>query len=639
MTSTFATAFNSALLHFLWQGCAAAALLFIALYALRRRSAASRYAACCATLLAMAAMPVVTAMVLSRAPADSPQPLNAVASTEVTVEKLSPPATSTVVARAARAVLAMPAEVSLQVMSAVRRWALPLWSIGVLLFALRFAWGCRQATVFRNSGSAASDEIAATVVRLAARMKIFRPVAALTSVAAASPSVVGWWRPAILLPAATLAGLTPEQLEAVLAHELAHIRRHDYAVNLLQGVVETLLFYHPAVWWVSRRIREERELCCDDLAIACGHDAVCYARALTELEKMRATSISFGPAIAITGQGGPLMYRIQRLLGVTTPQYGPSRLGGAIALLAALAGVSLSLAWAKRPAVPSTLEAAQPSSSAVITPKPTPIRDARAAAASQNQTSATPSQPVTVEVTIDPSGEVTDARVVSGPMEFRKPALHAALERHFDAGPAMRTQQVAIDPAKDLEANPEGEMQRLQRSLEELEQKRDQLISSQEEQRSALEQQMGQLQQRLGQLEQGNSALGWQEGALLGPVERQKIAQELKALIDQKQQLQISDLLSSKITEQFADIIQPGDHLTLKVPKHPELSKEVEVDDHCQVTLPVIQKIEVCGNTLRQVHDRLREEFARHFPVQEIQLGLRRPPGTKHLEYWSVPRP
>ena len=70
------------------------------------------------------------------------------------------------------------------------------------------------------------------------------------------------------VPVSALAGLTPRQVEAILAHELAHIRRHDYVVNLLQTVVETLLFYHPAVWWLSHRIRVERENCCDDLAVS-----------------------------------------------------------------------------------------------------------------------------------------------------------------------------------------------------------------------------------------------------------------------------------------------------------------------------------------------------------------------------------
>jgi beta-lactamase regulating signal transducer with metallopeptidase domain len=80
--------------------------------------------------------------------------------------------------------------------------------------------------------------------------------------------VIGWLKPAILLPVGCMAGMSLLQIEAILAHELAHIRRHDYLVSLFQSVVETLLFYHPAVWWVSSQIRREREHCCDDLAVA-----------------------------------------------------------------------------------------------------------------------------------------------------------------------------------------------------------------------------------------------------------------------------------------------------------------------------------------------------------------------------------
>src|SRR5438034_11106483 len=101
--------------------------------------------------------------------------------------------------------------------------------------------------------------------RLAARLRVSRPVRVLESAIVQVPAVLGWVRPVILLPASALTGLTPLQLDALLAHELAHVRRYDYLVNLIQSVIETLLFYHPAVWWISGRMRQEREHCCDDL--------------------------------------------------------------------------------------------------------------------------------------------------------------------------------------------------------------------------------------------------------------------------------------------------------------------------------------------------------------------------------------
>jgi hypothetical protein len=124
------------------------------------------------------------------------------------------------------------------------------------------------------------------------------------------PTVIGWLRPAILLPTCALTGLTPEQLEAVIAHEVAHIRRHDFLVNLLQTVVETLLFHHPVVWWLSHRIRTEREQCCDDLAVMVCGDALSYARALAQLEQLRAQA----PTPALAASGGSLTSRVRRLV-------------------------------------------------------------------------------------------------------------------------------------------------------------------------------------------------------------------------------------------------------------------------------------------------------------------------------------
>ena len=146
--------------------------------------------------------------------------------------------------------------------------------------------------------------------------------------------MVGWLRPVVLVPAGALAGLPPEQVEALLLHELAHIRRHDYLVNIVQSVVEALLFYHPAVWWVSGHIRCERELCCDDAVIAVNRDAVTYARALSEL----ATATPARMRAVMAATGGSLVHRIARLLGRPRPaphtHHGPGV--AAAAILAAI---------------------------------------------------------------------------------------------------------------------------------------------------------------------------------------------------------------------------------------------------------------------------------------------------------------
>ena len=147
--------------------------------------------------------------------------------------------------------------------------------------------------------------------RTARRLRLARAVEVLQSTLVKTPVVVGYFRPAVLLPLCVVTGLPEAQLELILAHELAHIRRHDYLVNLLQTLVETLFFYHPAVWWLSRQIRNERENCCDDVAMATVGSRADYGRALLAIEELRATST----ALSLASHGGSLLARIRRIAG------------------------------------------------------------------------------------------------------------------------------------------------------------------------------------------------------------------------------------------------------------------------------------------------------------------------------------
>jgi uncharacterized protein (TIGR03435 family) len=151
--------------------------------------------------------------------------------------------------------------------------------------------------------------------KLGAQIRLSRPVPLLVSALVQVPTVVGWLRPVVLVPVGALGGLPAEYLEALLLHELAHIRRHDYLVNMLQSVAEALLFYHPAVWWVSGHIRAERELCCDDVAVSVFGNALTYASALAHLESCRPSRLS----AALAANGGSLADRIARLLGQSRP--------------------------------------------------------------------------------------------------------------------------------------------------------------------------------------------------------------------------------------------------------------------------------------------------------------------------------
>jgi hypothetical protein len=188
----------------------------------------------------------------------------------------------------------------------------------------------------RRSGLARVPACEETLVRLLQALPVSVPVRLYQSALIQVPTVVGWLRPVILLPASAITGLSPDQLELILAHELAHIRRWDYLLNLLQTAVETLLFYHPAVWWVSKRMRVEREHCCDDLAVTAGGNAIRYARALADLEGL----CSQAPALTMAATGGSLFERIARLVG---PPRHLSRASRGLATLLVFSSLSLAL--------------------------------------------------------------------------------------------------------------------------------------------------------------------------------------------------------------------------------------------------------------------------------------------------------
>jgi TonB family protein len=430
-----AHALSAALLDFVWQGLLAAFLLWTALFVLKNRAPRARYLASCVALAVMAILPVATACLVYTAPAVS----HAAAEWSGAVPETM------------RATLPGPAgsgfEWAADWVNRVARLALPVWSFGVLLFSLRLVWASRQISFLRRRAEPAEAALLASVACLRERMRLARPVRVLISAVTDCPSVVGWMRPVLLLPASTVLGLTPQQLEAVLAHEIAHILRYDYLVNMLQTVVETLLFYHPAVWWASARIRHERELCCDDLAVESCGDALGYARALTRLERLRATT----PALALGSTGGPLLYRIQRLAGDAGWQRGPSKLPGILALSLGLVCFALNMPWARGQQQeasvprPETVERAMPDEPGVTID----LGDANLIhrdeveypeAAIQKGVQGT----VVVEATLDAAGVVSDARVLSGPQELRKAALQSVLQWHFAHGEAGSTRRIGI---------------------------------------------------------------------------------------------------------------------------------------------------------------------------------------------------
>jgi TonB family protein len=219
-------------------------------------------------------------------------------------------------------------------------------------------------------------------------------------------------------------------LEAILAHEIGHIKRYDYLVNMLQMLVETLLFYHPAVWWTSKKIRIERELCCDDLAVRFSGNALRYARALTTLEKLRLRA----PGVAMASTGGPLLYRIQRLAGISAKEYGPSRVP--TMLVIALGFVCFALNVPGMQGQDAAGVRVDLGASSVIHRSPVPYPEA---AQKQGITGT-----VQIEVKLDSIGNVADARVLTGPEELRKAALESVLNWHFTSDAARGTRLISI---------------------------------------------------------------------------------------------------------------------------------------------------------------------------------------------------
>ncbi|HTF22798.1 MAG TPA: M56 family metallopeptidase [Candidatus Limnocylindria bacterium] len=288
------------LLHFLWQGAGLAALFAVASAVCR--SAPARYALAVSALVLMMVSPVITFTCLRTQMNPTVQTGAEGASTwaGTSTQNATAPSGSHAPAAASRTEQPM-----------AMLWLVEAWFLGVLLLSLRTAGGLFLIERMRRKEiKPVGGELYERCVALQRRMGLDRVIQYCECHRLDAPAVLGWFRPVVLLPVRALTGLTEEQIEAVIAHELAHIRRLDCFVNLFQIAAETLLFYHPAVWWVSQRIRAERENCCDDEAISLCGDAVNYARALTLMEEWRRA-----PVLMMAANRSPLAERVVRLLG------------------------------------------------------------------------------------------------------------------------------------------------------------------------------------------------------------------------------------------------------------------------------------------------------------------------------------
>ncbi len=323
-------AFGWSLLHFVWEGAMVAGLLAVVLKLLSGRSAEVRYGIACGALVLLTVLPLVTFRYLA---------VTSHAAGRVIMDSAAP---RMPVMRLDGGMSGGADSWVREVASALDRilpWILVGWLAGAILFLGRLNVGL---VVARRMKSLATQAVSAELQRVFGRLKeglgIARPVRLMQSALVQVPTVIGWLRPVVLIPVGCLMGLSPVQIEAIFAHELAHIRRHDYLVSVLQSLVEAVLFYHPAVWWVSKHVRKEREDCCDDLAVRTSGDSLAYAKALSLLEEQRSTY----PAVSLGANGGALVMRIKRLLGYEeAPAF--SQMAGMTLLAVMIAGTALGI--------------------------------------------------------------------------------------------------------------------------------------------------------------------------------------------------------------------------------------------------------------------------------------------------------
>ena len=336
-----------ALIHSLWQDMAVAALT-AALMALCRRPS-TRYVIGTGALAVMLAVPVAMFFLLKSpatlAPAfffansSAPASIPFLADLGASVAPEHSPAAATVTGK----ITAIASESSIHFFSSwdILPWLVGAWLLGVTILSLRFAGGFLLLEHKRHRQSSAPNRRILEICReMQRQLGLTCAIRYLECSWLQAPAVIGWIRPIVLLPVIALTGFSEEQLRVVIAHELAHIRRLDSFVNLFQILVETLLFYHPAIWWLNKRIRTERELCCDEIAVSLCGNRVAYARALALMEDWRSA-----PVLAMSANRGSLSERVlyvldrksidakARMLGLT---------GGLVLMTAALVAGSAS---------------------------------------------------------------------------------------------------------------------------------------------------------------------------------------------------------------------------------------------------------------------------------------------------------
>ncbi len=627
----YAQALAWALLHFLWQG-AILALAAMALFRVFRDSASARYATGIVTLAAMLAAPVATTVWIA-AHRDV-----AIAPTSFPAETGAVPAPSVpLVTKAVQ--VAAPLAPSAPTVS-LTTLVLLLWTIGVAALSVRLLGGWLTARrVARRVMQPAAPEVQAMVSRLASRLNLRRIVRVVESASVRVPIMIGWLKPVVILPTAVASGFTPDQVEALIVHELAHVRRHDYLVNLLQTMVETALFYHPAVWWVSKRVRTERELCCDDVAVTIC-DRLVYARALSDLAEMAA------PHLAMAASNGSLVERVRRILG--RPSAESTSGAGWVPVFVILTLVAPVLS---APMTPKPQSAATPATTASQAPAASVAVAATAASSAAPQT----------------AGDLPRASA---------PAATASVAVTAPIAPTI-TQQTPVTPSTAVATTPEqkrdmeiailkARLEQLENTQRELDQKRSALeVQKNDAQAKAqIDELRGQLDRAAQQLQRARKLeeSGLTADPTVADLELtvQKVQREIQAVqaareydiasaqleaqaADQKREYdrimreyamvaQIRDNLATlandveAVTDPAAQI-RENDVLLISISGEPDLPESYRVQSDGTIRLPFMPAIKVAGHTVAQAAELIVKQLDEHHLATKphVQVRLRRP--------------
>ena len=387
--SYWITVVGFSLLNFLWQGLLVGLIAWAFLVLLRKRSAPLRYTFACWVLVVLAILPLVNIVYLANNPTLASGVVNASAPNDSAVNTSHPGkhdaadtqttdgSTNGEAAASDAPTIDDPPQSDssdnateeftdkgrnetetnessknrvtwlVKTLSPFLPWVVAAWCLGVLFFSIRFWLGFYQIAKTRKSVSPINDKgISDIFARLLESMKVSSAVRLATSSAFAVPTVIGCFKPIVVLPASSMTGLSAKEIESLLAHELAHVKRYDCLLNVFQMIVETVLFFHPVVWWISNRIRQEREHCCDDAAVEATGDRKMYAIALTNLTCVTLNHEKLSSRHVAAATGGDLKMRIQRILGLNTNGRFLSQWFAIIALVLSASAISVSVVLA-----------------------------------------------------------------------------------------------------------------------------------------------------------------------------------------------------------------------------------------------------------------------------------------------------